>query len=167
MTISGSSGGVVASVVLNDGMSIVSSKQCRFEGNSGGVYILDGPHQFYSEYNRYSKNSGSILSAGGIHTNMVITGDRIWSNTANSEIVGAGGLSNINMSNVEFENNTSGGPTVYIRVTIFSCMKCIFSQNIAEIEGIVTIVYADKVILNSLQAQNNNVHLPSRRGFIF
>ena len=145
-------------------MNSLSSTRCIYEensaGSSGGVFQIDGPHNFYSEHNVYLRNkaaTGSVLGAGSIYINIVITGDSIQSNTANAATFYAGDLSTVYISDTEFLNNTSEGPSVYISNSVksLSCTKCLFWQNVAEADGVLSISRAEHVTLSYLQVTQN------------
>ena len=132
----------------------------------GGVFRLVGQNDFYSEYNVYLRNSaatGSLIAADSTFTNVVMTGDSIQNNIANVAAIYGGKLSNVYISDTKLINNTGAGPTVYISNSVksFSCFRCVFWQNEAEIEGIVSIAQAENVILNDLSIENNNVTVGS------
>ncbi len=107
--------------------------------------------------------TGSLLTAEDIDISIVIEGDIIRSNMANSGTINAGTLANIYISDTQFINNTNVAPTIFITnsVNSFSCTRCIFQQNIAEFEGIVSIASADQVIFDYLDVRNNDVNVGS------
>ncbi len=92
-----------------------------------------------------------------------MSGDIARSNTANAATIYIGDLGNIRISHTELGNNTSDFPTVYIAnsVNSFTCFRCIFKQNIAGVEGVVSISYADQVVLDNLKIQKNRATLGS------
>ncbi len=162
-------GGVFYSHVSSDTQSLYSTK-CIFERNSAGemsgVFRIIGPHDFYSEQNVFMGNTaatGTILAASSIHINVVITSCSITTNRANAAIIYAGEVANIHISDTEFMNNTSEGPTVYVTnsVNSFTCVRCIFWQNTAEVEGIMSISYADRIFFEYLEVQENDVTIGS------
>ncbi len=131
---------------------------------SGGTFTLSGPYSFVSEKNTYVRNSaprGSVLSAGSISTNVVMTGDEIRNNIGVT--ISVGDLKNIHIRDTEFMNNTSEGATIDISNSVkhFTCINCQFRQNVIEMEGILSISNADQVILNQLQVENNTVTIGS------
>ncbi len=166
----GTSGGVIYSADHTNDMDLLSSTQCIFRGNSaggaGGIFRLVGPHHFSSENNEFARNiasTGSVMAADSTFVYMVISGDRIWNNIANAGTINGGELGNVYISNTEFMNNTSEGPTVYVTNSVksFIILGCIFNYNVAEVEGVIGISYAEQVVLNSLEVYNNNVSLHS------
>ncbi len=90
--------------------------------------------------------TGSVIAASG-QTYLVIVRCSITSNTANSAIIYVGAIASVHMRDTEFMNNTSELPTVYVinSVNSFSCFRCTIQQNIATVEGIFSITYADQV----------------------
>ncbi len=135
---------------------------CIYEMNSalrsGGVFRLAGPHSFVSENNTYITNSaptGSVLDGGSISTDVVMTGDVIKDNTANSGTIEVGNLKTFYINYTEFMNNTSEGPTIYITNSVkhFKCINCKFWENV--------ISKVDQVILDQLHVKNNNVTIGS------
>ncbi len=161
-------GGVIHSQANDEELNWLSSTQCIYEensaGSSGGVFQIDGPHNFYSQHNVYLRNNaatGSMLGAGSIYINLEITGDSIQSNTANAATFYAGDLSNVHIS--EFLNNTSEGPIVYITNSVksLSCTKCLFRRNVAEAGGALSISSAEQVTLSYLEVRDNIATLGS------
>ena len=151
-------------------MNFLTSIQCIFEENSassaGGIFELVGPNYLSSENNAYLRNSastGSVLSAESVFINIKISDDRFWNNGASTGTIYAGELGNVHISNTEFLNNTSEGPSIYITKSVksFICLSCVFSHNMAEVDGVLSISFAEQVVLNSLEVLNNNVTIGS------
>ena len=147
------------------GKNILSNKQCIFEGNSEGLFTLNGAHDFYSEKNMYLRNTRNVIELVGelgVSGNVVIAGDIISNNTCNTITIIVNELSYIHISDTKFVNNTSGGPIIATSNSAnFACIRCTFWQNKVEIEGVVEVSNADQVVLDSLQMQKNNVDLGS------
>ncbi len=169
------SAGTVGGVIYSEGSSndmnfnTVSSTQCIYEINSarsdGSVFGLGGPNILSSENNVYVRNSspaGSMLLSGGSpFTTVVMAGDVIRNNIGT--ILEAGDLKNIFINDTQFMNNTSEGPTIFIKnsVTHFTCINCKFRQNVMETEGILSIFNPHQVVLSQLHVKNNNVTIGS------
>ncbi len=131
-----------------------------FEINSAHVFSLTGPNYFASENNTYVGNTGSVLSAGSIFTEVVMIGDIIRNNIGAA--ISADDLKNIYISDTEFMNNTSEGATIGITSSVhFTIINCQFRQNVMESQGILSISNADRLILNKLHVENNNVTIGS------
>ncbi len=134
--------------------------------SSGGTFRLSGHNNLASENNMYVRNSaptGCVLFGGSIFTNVTMTGNMIKGNTANAGTIEAGDVKTLYISDTEFMNNTSEGPTIYITNSIkdFTCINCQFKHNVMQVEGILSISQADHVILNQLHVINNNVTIGS------
>ncbi len=132
----------------------------------GGIFRLSGPNNFLSENNVYVRNhasTGSVITTESPLTNVIISDDHIQSNTANSATIHAGDLGNIHISDTQFANNTNEGPTIYITSSVksFICVKCLFRENIMEVEGVLSISWAEQVFLHYIQMQHNSVTLGS------
>ncbi len=144
--------------------------QCVFEGNMagdiGGTFRLNGPHEFYSGQNMFFGNmapTGAVLAANSIHAIITIIGCHISRSVASAATIYAGELASVYIRETEFVNNTSEGSTVYVTNSVYSfiCVNCIFSHNVAEVEGVISISYAKQIVLNSLEVENNNVTIGS------
>ncbi len=142
-------------------MDFLSSTRCIFEENDGDLFVLVGPNGFTSENNTYKRNRGSLLAARSIHRNVIIVGDVVRDNIGATLEVDD--LKNFDLSDVQFMNNTSEGPTIYIKNSVkhFTCIRCQFTQNVMDIFGIISISNAEQVLLNELLVENNNVNIGS------
>ncbi len=102
-----------------------------------------------------------MLSAGNPFTNVVMADDMIRNNIGSP--IEAGDLRNIYLGDTEFMSNIGSAPTIYIKNSVkhFTCSNCHFSQNVMEVEGILSISNAHHVILNRLHVKNNDVTIGS------
>ena len=121
---------------------------------------MTGPHRFNSENNVYIGNrapTASVIFAEDVQTKLVIVSDTISNNTANMAAFYAGSLSSVHINDTKFINNTSVAPLLYVAnsVNTFVCSKSIFKQNLVDIDGILSIVYAEQFILNLVIVKNN------------
>ena len=165
----GSIGVIYSQANSNDvNFNSVSSTQCIYEMNSarsdGGVFGVGGPNILSSDNNVYVRNSapaGSVLSGGSTFTTVSMAGGVIRNNIGN--VIEAGDLKNISISDAQFMNNTSEGPTIYIKKSVkyFTCIKCQFRQNVMETEGILSIFNPHHIVLSQLHVKNNNVTIGS------
>ena len=144
----------------NNNVNFLSSTECIFKGNSarggGAVFDMYKLSIFSSTNNAYVRNSDptSTLSAEDANVEMA---DDIFESNIGGFIIFTD-MKNVNISNTKFTNNTSPGSIVSISNSMksFSCLMCVFEQNVAEIQGL-SIDYADQVIFDTLKVQSNNV----------